>query len=104
MVILFDGGSYLETKTWTTDNGFLTGTEKKRRKLLQAHYTKIQQDLYAQITNRDGEAEGEVDNVSKEFLELLHSVVPIGKTQQKKDTRTILDFHLNTIVVSDIAT
>lgn len=70
--------------------------------MLQAHYSKIQQDLYAQITNRDGEAEGEVDNVSKEFLELLHSVVPTGKTT--KEIRTILDFHLNTIVVSDIAT
>lgn len=71
----------MEDTPWTIQNGFLTGTEKKRRKLLQARYSEKINILYEQI-NQNGQSSDEGNQLSKEFLELLRDFIPSGKPEE----------------------
>lgn len=67
---------YLESKEWTTENGFITSTEKKRRSVLLQHYKDIRHNLYHSKTSSAHQED--TSTLPSSFQKLLAQVVPSG--------------------------
>ncbi len=67
---------YLEKTKWTSENGFLTATEKKRRGILNKHYAGIVQQLYRGV--QENERNDNRNALSAPFDELLKQILPHG--------------------------